>query len=138
MATITASRGIAGAQVNLRSTKRSSGSEIILPMVQPSTPFLVGVTQFLKEHLPPERELLEYNPCSVSRVWKRITIECQFPYICPKQWRHSYATNGAENLVELYKGNILNLRDCCMHENVSTTEGYMQRKGDSLLKAFSK
>lgn len=110
---------------------------MILPMLQPNRPFIIQVAKFLKEHLDPEREILEYNPCTISRIWKRIARECGFPYICPKHWRHSYATNGAENLVEIYKGNILLLRDCCLHKHVSTTEGYVQRKGDSVLKAFS-
>jgi hypothetical protein len=54
----------------------------------------------------------------------------------PHQWKHSYATIGAQHLAEWYNGRASDLQKCCMHEKYDTTLGYIQMSGDDFLGQF--
>ncbi len=132
------SRGQKGVVIFENSTKTTSGEdgEISLPMIQPSADILVNVTSFLKQHLNAQSRLIDTHPDSAREYWHRISQECNFKFLSPLQWRHSYATIGAANLHNLYKGNIYLLSQCCLHSSVAMTEKYVNQKSSELLKAF--
>jgi integrase len=94
------SRGKRGVIVFENSTKTTSSEvgEIRLPMLQPSPEILIEVTSFLKQHLNAHDRLITAHPDSAREYWLRISEECNFKFLSPLQWRHSYATIGAAML----------------------------------------
>ncbi len=132
------SRGVKGVIVFENATKTTSDEDgtIRLPMLQPSREVLVDVTSFLKQHLNAQDRLIDAHPDSTREYWYKISKECNFKFLSPLQWRHSYATIGAAYLHTLYKGNIYFLSQCCLHSSVKMTEKYVNQKFSELLKAF--
>jgi hypothetical protein len=65
------------------------------------------VATYLKTNLSADQRLIEAHPDSINRIWEKICKDCDFKYLSPLQWRHSYATIGALHLHDWYKGNKL-------------------------------
>ncbi|MEN0059793.1 MAG: hypothetical protein AAGB31_13215, partial [Bdellovibrio sp.] len=77
------------------------------------------------------------KPGQIAKTWKRIAKECNFKYLTPLDWRHSYATIGAIHLEKMYKGNPAFLQRCCLHEDYRTTQGYIRTHAPEFLDVFS-
>lgn len=132
------SRGHKGVMIFENASKMSSFEEgsVQIPLIQPSKSVVVEVASCLKNNLSPEQRLIQAHPDSISRIWKTISMECNFKYLSPLQWRHSYATIGALHLHDWYKGNSYLLQQCCLHSSIKMTEKYINQKSTQLLKAF--
>lgn len=130
------SRGIRGA-VTLETCSKTFVGAVTLPFIQPDVRILQEVARFLQMHLKPEDRLLSCAPSTVDDWWKRIARECGFKYLSPHDWRHSYATIGSRHIQDWYRGNVMLLKNCCMHEDLRTTNKYVNQKGQDFLKAFS-
>jgi integrase len=127
-----------GALVFEDSTKITSGERIQLPLVQPSPEILVDVARFLKKHIAPKDRLLECYPDTIVKWWRQIAKECDFNFLHPHAWKHSYATIGALHLHDWYRGNPYFLQKCCLHSSFRTTEKYINQVSNQFLKAFAR
>ncbi|PIT98804.1 MAG: hypothetical protein COT74_14035 [Bdellovibrionales bacterium CG10_big_fil_rev_8_21_14_0_10_45_34] len=132
------SRGEKGALVFEDATKTTSGERIQLPMVQPSPKILVDVARFLKKNIAPKDRLLDCHPDTVMKWWRQIAKDCDFKFLHPHAWKHSYATIGALHLHDWYLGNPYFLQKCCLHSSFRTTEKYINQVSNQFLKAFAK
>lgn len=132
------SRGHKGVLTFENASKMSAFEEgsIQIPLIQPSKSVVVEVANYLKNNLSAEQRLIEAHPDSINRIWEKICKECDFKYLSPLQWRHSYATIGALHLHDWYKGNAYLLQQCCLHSSIKMTEKYINQKSTQLLKAF--
>lgn len=133
------SRGQKGFIVFEDSTKTTTqeDEEIMLPLLQPSVEIAVEVAKFLKANYKPKDRICPGTPGGFYRTWKRITEECGFKFVNPHNWKHSYATNGAEHLEEWYHGRADLLQMCCLHENLSMTEKYIKKRYPKKLQAWA-
>lgn len=131
------SRGKPGYITQKDATKTSSGKPIAVQMVQPSIEIITEVARYLKTHLNAKDLLYPNKPGQIAKTWKRIAKECNFKYLTPLDWRHSYATIGAIHLEKMYKGNPAFLQRCCLHEDYRTTQGYIRTHAPEFLDVFS-
>ncbi|MBL7672220.1 MAG: hypothetical protein JNM39_17205 [Bdellovibrionaceae bacterium] len=131
------SRGKPGYITQKDATKTSSGKPIAVQMVQPSIEIITEVARYLKTHLKAKDLLYPNKPGQIAKTWKRIAKECNFKYLTPLDWRHSYATIGAIHLEKMYKGNPAFLQRCCLHEDYRTTQGYIRTHAPEFLDVFS-
>ncbi|OFZ28384.1 MAG: hypothetical protein A2622_04600 [Bdellovibrionales bacterium RIFCSPHIGHO2_01_FULL_40_29] len=132
------SRGHKGVLVFENASKMSAFEEgsIQIPLIQPSKSVVVEVATYLKNNLSADQRLIEAHPDSINRIWEKICKDCDFKYLSPLQWRHSYATIGALHLHDWYRGNAYLLQQCCLHSSIKMTEKYINQKATQLLKAF--
>lgn len=130
------SRGQKGVIELEESTKTFVGT-IRLPLIQPSRETLVEVCEFLKSHLKDDEPIVACHPRTVAKWWEEIAKRCGFEPIPPHDWKHTYATLGAQKLHEWYHGNGYLLQQCCLHEKYETTLQYINQASDSFLGAFT-
>jgi integrase len=134
------SRGVLGQVVFENSTKTTSeeDGEILLPMIQPRKDIIISVARYLKEYISSEGRICgDTTPGGFFSVWRRISRECQFQqFINPHNWKHSYATNGADQLDEWYKGKARLLQLCCLHSSIKMTEKYIKKRYSETIKEF--
>jgi len=136
------SRGEQGAMVFENSTKTTfqedEDEDILLPMIQPNKEIVVEVARYLKKNIGlKDRICGELTPGGFYRKWKRIASECQFQFLNPHNWKHSYATNGADNLEAWYNGNPRLLQLCCLHSSFKMTEKYIKKRFPKSLEQFA-
>ncbi len=130
------SRGVRGTVELEEATKTFIGT-IRLPLIQPSVEVLGDVCRFLKENLDPEDHIVDCHPRTIEKWWREIAKDCGFRFIPPHDWKHTYATLGAQNLHQWYKGNGYLLQQCCLHEKYETTLKYINQTSESFLGAFA-
>ena len=118
------------------STKTFVGT-IRLPLIQPSKPAVIDVCNFLKAHLDADHRIVLCHPRTVSEWWRKIAKQCSFRFISPHDWKHTYATLGAQNLHQWYQGNGYLLQQCCLHKKYETTLQYINQTADTFLGAFA-
>jgi len=123
--------------LTLEYSSKTTVGVVKLPMIQPSTEAVQEVARFLKANLKPNQRLIQCHTSTFGRWWMQVCRKIGIKYVSPHGWKHSYATIGAENFVEWYKGDAYLLQKCCMHESFQTTQKYINQKGDALLKAFA-
>jgi integrase len=128
-------RGISGTVVLEFQTKTFEGS-VKIPFVQPDVATLVEVASYLKKHVPGDKYILTCFPTTVGKWWRRIARDCKFRWVNPHNFKHGYATRGAQNLQTLYQGNPHFLQWCCLHSSYDTTQRYIDEVGGALLDAF--
>ena len=129
------SRGIAGKAILSLATKAFVGS-VGLPLLQPSREILIEVALCLKDNLPANEYILQCHPDTVDKWWEKVADDCNFKYLNPHAWKHTYATIGAAHLEKWYKNNPYNLQVCCLHEKIETTNKYIYRHKKQFLNNF--
>lgn len=133
------SRGIKGFVIFENATKTTSeeDGEVYLPFLQPSREIVCEVARYLKQCYRPHERILPLKPSQVYRRWQKIAEECGFKFLSPHNWKHSYATIGAERLDKWYKGDPRLLQLCCLHTSFKMTEKYIKKKYAKSLAAWS-
>lgn len=133
------SRGEESVQIfeNATKTTTQENEEILLPLLQPSVKVAQEIAQHLKSNYKPKDRVCPSTPGGFYRAWKRIAKECGFRFINPHNWKHSYATIGADHIHDWYKGNPRLLQLCCLHTSYKMTEKYIKKKYPKSLGAWA-
>jgi len=106
-------------------------------MIQPSLLVITEIARFIKANSDSAARLYSAKkPDRIADDWKIVAKECNFRWLTPMDWRHSYATIGAIHLAKLYKSNPMLLSYCCIHKDYRTTQEYIEENAPEFIDAF--